>query len=108
MQLSWVIMSKLIKDTRGANLVEYIILVGVVALISIAAFKAFGGKIWDRTTKQGETVSHSVNHGSGSLPHLSLRADRGAPRSVLQLVKNSSRKAPRSVRPLSPDRKLSR
>jgi hypothetical protein len=27
---------------------------------------------------------------------------------VLQLVKNSSRKAPRSVRPLSPDRKLSR
>ena len=59
-------MSKLIKDTRGANLVEYIILVGVVALISIAAFKAFGGKIWDRSTKQGETVSHSINHGSGS------------------------------------------
>jgi pilus assembly protein Flp/PilA len=58
-------MSKLLKDTRGANMVEYILLVGVVALISIAAFKAFQGKIWDRTTKQGETVSNSINHGAG-------------------------------------------
>src|SRR5437016_2578932 len=29
-------------DTRGANLVEYIILVGVVALIALAGFKVFG------------------------------------------------------------------
>lgn len=57
---------RFLKDTRGANLVEYIILVGVVALISIASFKVFAGKIWDRSTKQGETVSQSINHGSGS------------------------------------------
>jgi Flp pilus assembly pilin Flp len=58
-------MKKLIKDTRGASLVEYIILVGVVALISIAAFKMFGGKVQDKTTRQGETVKNSINDGSG-------------------------------------------
>jgi pilus assembly protein Flp/PilA len=45
-----------IKDTRGANMVEYIILVGVVAILAIAAFKAFGGKVSDKITKQGTTV----------------------------------------------------
>ncbi len=34
-----------LKDTRGANLVEYIILVGVVALIALAGFKIFGQKV---------------------------------------------------------------
>ncbi len=35
----------LIRDTRGANLVEYIILVGVIALVAIAGFKAFGTRV---------------------------------------------------------------
>jgi pilus assembly protein Flp/PilA len=56
---------RFLRDTRGANMVEYILLVGVVALISIAAFKAFQGKIWDRTQKQGETVDH-INSTPGS------------------------------------------
>lgn len=34
-----------LKDTRGANLVEYIILVGVIALIALAGFKIFGAKV---------------------------------------------------------------
>ena len=34
-----------VNDTRGANLVEYIILVGVVALIALAGFKLFGTKV---------------------------------------------------------------
>ena len=59
-------MKKLIKDSRGASLVEYIILVGVVALISITAFKLFGGKVQDKTGRQGETVKNSVNDGPGS------------------------------------------
>jgi Flp pilus assembly pilin Flp len=46
------------RDVRGANLVEYIILVGVIALIAIAGFKAFGGKVWDKSEKQGESVDH--------------------------------------------------
>jgi pilus assembly protein Flp/PilA len=48
----------LVDDRRGANLVEYIILVGVIALIAIAGFKIFGGKVWDRADKQGESVGH--------------------------------------------------
>jgi pilus assembly protein Flp/PilA len=57
---------RLIKDTRGANLVEYIILVGVVALISIIAFKTFGGKMQAKITEQGATVGQ-INAGPGQL-----------------------------------------
>ena len=78
MQLSWVIMSKLIKDTRGASLVEYIILVGVVALISIAAFKAFGGKVQEKIKAQGDTVG-AVNATAGQLE----RRGRAFPSKVL-------------------------
>src|SRR5438128_2263359 len=39
------IVNRFFKDTRGANLVEYIILVGVIALIAIAGFKVFGGDV---------------------------------------------------------------
>ncbi len=51
-------MSKaLIRDTKGANLVEYIILVGVIALIAIAGFKTFGGKVQDKVNEQAGSVS---------------------------------------------------
>jgi Flp pilus assembly pilin Flp len=46
----------LVKDTRGAGLVEYIILVGVIALIAIAGFKTFGNKVSDKVTEQGNSV----------------------------------------------------
>jgi pilus assembly protein Flp/PilA len=45
-----------LKDTRGANLVEYIILVGVVALIALAGFKVFGQKVNDKIKNQSTTV----------------------------------------------------
>ena len=48
---------KLLQDTRGANLVEYIILVGVIALIAIAGFKTFGGKVQDKVNEQAGSVS---------------------------------------------------
>ena len=51
----------LLVDRRGANMVEYILLVGVVALLSVTAFKYFSGKVWDKTTKQGEEVTHIGN-----------------------------------------------
>ena len=44
------------KSTRGANMVEYILLVGVVALIAIAGFKLFGGKVKDKIQEQGNSV----------------------------------------------------
>ena len=46
-----------LKDTRGANLVEYIILVGVVALIALAGFKIFGQKVNDKIKQQSDTVN---------------------------------------------------
>jgi pilus assembly protein Flp/PilA len=45
-----------LKDTKGANLVEYIILVGVIALIAIAGFKTFGGKVQDKVNEQAGSV----------------------------------------------------
>jgi pilus assembly protein Flp/PilA len=47
----------MIRDTKGANLVEYIILVGVIALIAIAGFKTFGGKVQDKVNEQAGSVS---------------------------------------------------
>lgn len=52
---------KLLKDERGANLVEYIILVGVVALLSIAAFKMFGSKVQQKVQEQGDKVEQIGN-----------------------------------------------
>jgi Flp pilus assembly pilin Flp len=46
----------LVKDTRGANLVEYIILVGVIALIALAGFKMFGQKVLNKVQDQAGKV----------------------------------------------------
>jgi Flp pilus assembly pilin Flp len=54
-------MRRLISDSRGANLVEYIILVGVIALLSIAVFKAFGGKVQSKVQEQGNKVEQIGN-----------------------------------------------
>ena len=48
--------NKFVRDTRGANLVEYIILVGVVAILALGAFKIFGSKVQKEITDQGKTV----------------------------------------------------
>lgn len=41
---------------RGANSVEYIILVGVVALGALAAFQEFGSKVSSKVSQQGSAV----------------------------------------------------
>jgi Flp pilus assembly pilin Flp len=48
---------QMLRDTRGANMVEYIILVGVVAILAMAGFKVFGGAVSSEITNQGTTVS---------------------------------------------------
>lgn len=42
---------------RGANLVEYMILVGAVALVSLGAAKLFQGKVKEQMDKEGTAVS---------------------------------------------------
>jgi pilus assembly protein Flp/PilA len=49
-------MKELYRDQRGANLVEYIILVGVVALIALAGFKIFGFKVRGSVDNKTTTV----------------------------------------------------
>jgi Flp pilus assembly pilin Flp len=48
--------NKLLKDNRGANLVEYIILVGVIALIALAGFKTFGTSVKGKISEQAGKV----------------------------------------------------
>jgi Flp pilus assembly pilin Flp len=47
----------ILRDTRGANMVEYMVIVGVVALLGIAAFTAFGEKIQEKIKEEGTKVS---------------------------------------------------
>jgi pilus assembly protein Flp/PilA len=48
---------KLVKDTRGANLVEYILLVGIIALLTIAAAKIFNSSVKGKIQQQAGTVA---------------------------------------------------
>lgn len=46
----------LVKDTRGANLVEYILLVGLIAIIAMVGFQKFGKSVNDKVTQQSGKV----------------------------------------------------
>ena len=48
--------SQRLQSARGANMVEYIILVGLVALIALVGFQAFGGGINKKVFEQGGVV----------------------------------------------------
>ena len=56
------IIRRFFQDSRGANLVEYIILVGVVALMSIVAFKAFGSKVQEKVQSHGSVVDSDITN----------------------------------------------
>jgi Flp pilus assembly pilin Flp len=44
------------RDTRGATLVEYVILVGVVAIIAFVGFQTFGTKVRTKINNQAAFV----------------------------------------------------
>ncbi len=48
---------KLIRDSNGAGMVEYIILVGLVALMCTVAYKTFGTDVSDKIKAQGDAVN---------------------------------------------------
>ena len=56
-------MMRLVRDRKGANMVEYIILVGVVAVLAMAAFRAFGTTIQSKMNGQNAVIS-TVNETS--------------------------------------------
>ena len=50
----------LVQDTRGANLVEYMMLVGLIAIIAIAGFSKFGTSVKDKIEKQAGKVESDI------------------------------------------------
>ena len=52
--------NQLTRDQRGASLIEYVLLIGVIALFAIAGFKAFGGSINTKIQEQSDAVK-SIN-----------------------------------------------
>jgi Flp pilus assembly pilin Flp len=50
------------RDTRGATMVEYLVIVGLIALLAFAGFEKFGKKV-DKTIKsQAGDVSGIADH----------------------------------------------
>jgi pilus assembly protein Flp/PilA len=47
---------KLMADTRGAGLVEYIVLIGLIALVAASGFEYFGDKVHDKAEDLGDEV----------------------------------------------------
>ncbi len=50
------LIQKLGRDTRGASFVEYVVLVGLVAIICIAVYQTFGEAIAKKITEYTEAV----------------------------------------------------
>lgn len=48
--------ARLVRDQRGASLIEYVLLVGVVALLAVAGFKIFGKAVNDKISDQAKAV----------------------------------------------------
>jgi len=46
-----------LNDTRGNDMVEYIIICGVVALLAITAFTTFGTDVQNKITEEGGKVT---------------------------------------------------
>jgi Flp pilus assembly pilin Flp len=52
---------KLFQDERGAGLVEYILLAGLIAIAAIVAFRGFEGKVSGTVTKQGQKIESELS-----------------------------------------------
>jgi Flp pilus assembly pilin Flp len=49
-------LKKLTRDQRGASLIEYVLLIGVVALLAIAGFRIFGTSVRAKISQQAQAV----------------------------------------------------
>lgn len=58
MKITKVGINRFIQDKRGANMVEYIILVGIVALLAIVAFRTFNSSVKAKVEEQATGVTN--------------------------------------------------
>jgi Flp pilus assembly pilin Flp len=49
-------MTRLVKDRRGGGLMEYVIIIGIVAIVAIAGFTKFGAAVSKKIQAQSQTV----------------------------------------------------
>lgn len=52
---------RFLRDERGAGLVEYILLAGLIAIAAIVAFRGFGAKVSSTVTKQGDKIESELS-----------------------------------------------
>src|SRR5882724_7128854 len=71
---------RLAVDDRGANFVEYMIILGVVALVGIGALAAFGTSVTGKIADQGERLSAM----QGSVRSLDVRSRPSAAGAAVQ------------------------
>lgn len=50
----------IVRDRRGATAVEYAVMVGLVALVAMGAFKVFGSKVSNKINDEGNAVQNDV------------------------------------------------
>ena len=60
-----VLFTRLARDTRGANLVEYIMLVGLIAILCIVAFNQFGGSVRTKINEEKGAIDGLQVSGGG-------------------------------------------
>lgn len=60
-------LSRLLHDERG-NLVEYLIVIGLVALLAIAAFNTFGTSVKNKISNQATAVDGINDKGAAATP----------------------------------------
>lgn len=51
----------LVKNTRGASMVEYVIMVGVIAVVALGCFQLFGSTIKSKIKGQNDVVNTNVD-----------------------------------------------
>jgi len=56
------------KSSRGANMVEYMILVGLVAIAALVGFQTFGNGVRTKITEQSNTVNGITGTASSGAP----------------------------------------
>jgi pilus assembly protein Flp/PilA len=67
-----------VRDTRGASLVEYLVVVGLVALFALAGWRSFGQRIDDKAAAQAACVT-SLSCGSAGNAATIASAGESAP-----------------------------